>query len=355
MTALTLGPFDDFGVLGAGTAFPSRTLSNLEVLQRLPAEAWGNRARVPDPDAMAFAAQALEQTLGVKERAWAHELGQPLDPKAEQTTLDLAKLAAQRALTDAHLEGKDLGLVLVASSTPHRMTSTLSAPLGSALGTTCPCMDLRTGCAAGLFALGTAGLFHQAGAKHVLLVGAETFSKVIPPLSKMAAVSLGDGAGALVLGKVPHAKLSAVSLDTDGSLAGLVFTDGALPPTADEVARGGYLLSGNPEALRQAVPDKYAAAIAAVLARAKTKSDQLSHYVPHQTSRDVIAEVCKRLELPFERAYLNLHRHANIGAAGWLVALAEARAEGRLKRGDQVLQASVGGGMSWAAALWSWA
>ena len=341
MTALTIGPIDDFGVLGAGTAFPARVVGNLEVLKALPPEAWGTRARVPDDEMVRFAATAMEQTLGVRERAWA----------VSETTLDLATQAAARALADAKLT--DVDLVLVASSTPHRWTSTLSAPLGAALGLSCPCMDVRTGCAAGMFALANAALFHQAGAQRVLLVGTETFSKVIPRKSKMAAVSLGDGAGALVLGRVPGARLLAASMNTDGNLAGLVYTSGALPPTHEDLDRGGYVLSGDAEGLRSTVPEKYVSAITAVLERAKLTARDVDVYVPHQTSKDLIHEVCKRFELPTERAFINLHRHANIGAAGWVVALAEARGE-RLKPGQRVLLASVGGGMSWAAAMWEW-
>lgn len=335
--SLTVGPFPDFGVLGAGTAFPSRSLSNLEVLKSLPPEAWGNRGRLPDDGAIAFAAESLEQTLGVQRRAWAD---------AGTTTLDLANEAATKALRDAKLERVDL--LLVASSTPHRWTSTLSAPLGAALKLGCPCMDIRTGCAAALFGLANAALFHQAGARHVLLVGTETFSKVIPKHHKMAAVSLGDGAGALVLGRVPGARLAAASMDTDGDLAGLVFTSGPLPPTREAIDAGGYVLSGDAEGLRSTVPEKYVAAIEAVL-----KGGRVDHYVPHQTSRDVILEVCRRVGIPPQKAFINLHRHANIGAAGWVVALAEARAE-RLEPNDRVLLAAVGGGMSWAAALWEW-
>src|SRR6185295_17467444 len=111
MTALTVGPFDDFGVLGAGTAFPARVVDNLSILKSLPAEAWGNRARIPDEEAIAFAAQALEQTLGVKERTWS---------SPTENTLDLAKAAARAALDDARIGAKDVQLVVVASSTPHR-------------------------------------------------------------------------------------------------------------------------------------------------------------------------------------------------------------------------------------------
>lgn len=339
---LTVGPFDDFGVLGAGTAFPPRVRDNLSVLKNLPAEAWGNRARVPDEEQLQFAATAMEQTLGVRERAWAED----------QTTLDLAKDAAVKAMLDAQVS--DVQLVLVASSTPHRWTSTLSAPLGAHLDLKCPCMDVRTGCAAGLFALANAALFHQAGVRRILLVGTETFSKVIPPQSKMAQVSLADGAGALVLGRVDGARLRAVSMNTNGTLAGLVYTSGALPPTHEEIDRGGYVLSGDAEALRLTVPEKYAEAISAVLERANLGAAAVDHYVPHQTSKDIIHEVCRRFGIPTERAFLNLHRHANIGAAGWIVALAEARAQARLKPRERVLIASVGGGMSWGAALWEW-
>jgi 3-oxoacyl-[acyl-carrier-protein] synthase-3 len=211
-------------------------------------------------------------------------------------------------------------------------------------------MDTRTGCSGGLFALATGALYASAGAGPVLIVGADTFSKVIPAGSKLAALSLGDGAGALVLGTRPGASLDAVFLKTDGALGGLITTDGALPPTHAEIDRGGYVLSGAPEALTAVVPSKYAEAIGAVMARARLKPSDLALFAPHQTSRTLIDKLSQSLDRP--RTFINVERHANIGAAGWIVALVESMES--LRSGDRVLTAAVGGGMSWGAAVLTW-
>ncbi len=346
-----VGPVDQLAVRGAGTAFPARTLSNADVLQLL------SRHGGPvydDPRRLAFAASGLEQTQGFSARAWAHVPGEPFDHAREESTLSLAISAADRALGDARTAASDVALVLVSTSTPPRMTSTLSGALGAALGCQCACMDVRTGCAAGLFALASGALFLQADVGPVLLVGTETFSKVIPPSHKMSMVSLGDGAGAFVLERRAGASLRAISLMTDGTLGKLVSTDGALPPTDAEIARGGYLLTGEPDALAETLPGKYLEALGAAFAHAALEPGSASLYVPHQTSAPLIAGVAARFGFPADRVFTNLSRHANVGAAGWLVALCEARAEGRAKAGDTLAIAAVGGGMSWASAVWRW-
>jgi 3-oxoacyl-[acyl-carrier-protein] synthase III len=345
---LKLGPISGVAVLGGGAAFPELELTNLEVLTRLRGQLWPGRA--PADDELVFVAESLEKTIGVQRRAWCHLPGEPLRPRDGPSVLELSEAAARGALADAGVTAAQLGLVLCATSTPHRMSSTLSAAVAQRLGASCAAMDTRTGCSGGLFALTTGALYVAAGAGPVLIVGADTFSKVIPPGSKIAALSLGDGAGALVLGARSGASVDAAFLQTDGALGGLITTDGALPPTHEEIDRGGYVLSGAPDALAAAVPRKYAEAIAAVLETARLDAQQLALFVPHQTSRILIDTLSRGLGNP--PTAVNVERHANIGAAGWMVALVEAKA--KLTRGDRVLTAAVGGGMSWAAAVLTW-
>ncbi len=337
-------------VLGAGTAFPPTVLTTEELLALAAPRLWPDRP-APDAERLSFLASGLAETLGVRRRAFSHMPGAPLDHGREPSSFTLGLEAARRALADAELDPGSIDLVLASTSTPHRMTGTLSAGLGAELGIHAACMDVRAGCSGGLFALATAGLYLAAGARHVLLVGAETFSKILPPDSKIALVSLGDGAGALVLGKRPHACLRAVYLATDGALGRLITTDGALPPTAAEIERGGYLLSGAPEELLAVVPSRYAEAIGAALARAGITASEVDLFVPHQTSEALVRRVAGGAGIAMDRAFLNVAEHANIGAAGWICAFAEARASGLARAGARVLLAAVGGGMSWAAAV----
>jgi 3-oxoacyl-[acyl-carrier-protein] synthase-3 len=340
---------NDVGVLGAGCAFPAPELTNADVIRAIAPFTWPGR--ILDDEAVAFMAAGLTESMGVERRAWAHRVGQPLDHATEPTTLDLAVEAGRRALGDAGTSAESLALVVVATSTPCRMTSTLSAQVGAALGASAACMDVRSGCSGGLFALSTAALHVAAGVGPALVIGTETFSKIVPPASKVAAMSLGDGAGSLVVGKVPGAVVESVSLQTDGRFGRLISTDGALPPTEAEIARGGYVLSGAPEELMEVVPGKYADAIDAALGRAGVVAGAVDLFVPHQTSVALIRGVASRAGISPERTFTNVARHANIGAAGWLVAFAEARAQGRMPAGTRVLVAAVGGGMSWGAAV----
>lgn len=348
---MVLGASGPLSIRGAGTAFPRRRLTNEEVLTLAAPRLWPER-EPPAGERLAFLARGLEENLGVRERAWAHVPGEPFQHGEEETTIDLAATAAARALEDAGLPARELGLVLVSTSTPPRMTSTLSAAVGARLrATRAACMDLRTGCAAGLFALTTASMYLAAGAGPVLVVGAETFSKVIPPSHKPAVVSLGDGAGALVLDRAARGGIAAAFLATDGDLGRLVSTEGELPPTVDAIARGAYFLSGDADELGAALPDKYAEAIEGVFARAGVAGGDIDLFAPHQTTRPLIRSVAARAGVSEERTVEIVGRHANVGAAGWLVALTEARREGRVREGDRVLLAAVGGGMSWASVI----
>lgn len=349
--SLVLGASGPLRVRGAGTAFPRRRLTNEEVLVLAAPRLWPER-EPPTAERVAFLARGLEENLGVRERAWAHVPGEPLRHGEEETTIDLGAAAARSALEDAGVAPSELGLVVVSTSTPPRMTSTLSAAVGARLGAKrAACMDLRTGCAAGLFALTTAAMYVAAGAGLVLVVGAETFSKVIPPSYKPAVVSLGDGAGALVLDRAPRGGIAAAFLATDGDLGRLVSTDGELPPTHEAIDRGAYLLSGAPDELSTTLPDKYVEAIEGALARARVTGGDVDLYVPHQTSAPLIRSVAARVGVPAHRTFVNVPRHANVGAAGWIVALAEARREDRVHEGERVLLAAVGGGMSWASVI----
>lgn len=352
MSAVELGPIEGVGVLGTGLSFPALRLSNLEVLQRLKGPLFAGRPRAAGDEELQFLAEGMEATLGVRERYWSHLPGSPLDAQGEESVVDLGVRAAREALEAAGVKATELKMVLCATSTPHRMTSTVSAPIATAIGATGAAMDTRTGCSGGLFALATGAQLVAGGAGPVLIVGVDAFSRVLPPASRIAALSLGDGAAALVLGARAGSSVEALFLRTDGALGQLITTDGALPPTESEIARGGYLLSGAPDALTAVVPEKYDEAIGAVLRRAKATAADVELFAPHQTSRKLIAELCRRTGVASERAFVSVERHANIGAAGWLAALHLAQEQAR--RGARVLTAAVGGGMSWGAALFRW-
>lgn len=344
----TFGEKSGISVLGGGIALPGPAISNLEALRRVEAhKGWSD-------ERLQFAAEGLTSTLGISERHWTHEIGAPLDPDNEESTLELTIEASRVALADAGISAADISLVLATTSTPHKMTSTISAGLGSALGVRAACIDLRGGCSAGIFALGTAASVLQSDAQYVLLAGGETFSKVAPPSYKMAVLALGDGAAALVLGKRDGAALHSVFMETDGNLGGLVTTAGAMPPTKEHIEAGHYQLSGAPEELAETLPGKYVDAIENALERAGLAMSDIDLFVPHQTTQPLLDKLCMQLGFPVENVWnAGIARHANIGAGGWMAALVAARQAGRCGPGSRILVASVGGGMSWGAAVWT--
>ncbi len=343
MPTLQLGRVEGLQISGGGVAFPERTLSNLDVLRALPARAW-RRERVPAEEELQFLADGAAQTLGVRHRAWAHLVGESFDAGSDDSAT-LSIRAGRAALSDAGVGAAEISLLLVATSTPNRMTGTVSAQVGEALGLDAACLDLRAGCSAGLFALAQAALHLQAGVEHVLVIGSETFSKVIPPESKATAMALGDGAAAVVLSRGPGAMLSA-ALRTEGGLRHLVSTPGVLPPSQVDLDAGRYFLTGDAEGLTRAAADRYLVAIEQALRKAGLASGQVDLFVPHQTSLPLIDEVAARVGIALERTVRAVDRHANVGAAGVLTALVEARAARAFSRGQKLLLAAVGGGVS---------
>ncbi len=345
MTAPTLGPFDGVTILGAARALPGEPLTTRDALSATP-----SGARMSD-DRLDWVASQLDASLGLRTRHWSYTPGDPTPHGSDTRTL--AREALSGALASAGAAPESLGALMVATSTPHRFTSTVAGAVGGELGVRAPCVDVRSGCSGGVFGLTQTAIYVRGGAGHVALVGADTFSAVLPPEHRLSACVMGDGAAALVLGPGPGT-LHAVHYDTDGSLGHLVGTCGAMPPRQGDLDAGGYLLSGDPEGLAAEVPGRYVRAITRVLEHAGRSIDEVDLFLPHQTSASGLIEVGALVGLPAERVWTRgVAEHANIGAAGWMSAIAGALDAGAVGPGSLVLTAAVGGGVSWGAALWT--
>lgn len=293
-----------------------------------------------------------ENVVGIKERAWTHVIGTPANHQ-EENSVDLGVKAARGVLAALQLSPDDIDMVILSSTTPHKITSSTSCAIAAELNIKAPCLDLKAGCTSGLYALLTASLHVKAGFERVLLIAPETPSKYSNPKIQETVMVIGDGAVAFVLGKGESENgIIGGYLGADGDLGKLVHTPGLLPPTHEAIDQGLYYYHGEASTLKEIVPPRYIDAMQGALKAAGLNSSQLDLYVPHQVNRYLTQQVAKALEIPEEKQFYNLHKHGSVAGAAVLVALHEAIKEKKIKPGFKVGMNVVGGGLTWGGLVW---
>jgi 3-oxoacyl-[acyl-carrier-protein] synthase-3 len=317
-------------VIGCGAYLPERIVTNAELAHRLDtSDAW------------------IRQRTGIGERRIA---------AAGELTSDLAVRAAERALADAELGGGDLDLLVVATATPDNTfpaTATkVQARLGMRRGAA---FDVQAVCAGFIFALAVADNAVRVGqARTALVIGAETFSRILDWQDRGTCVLFGDGAGAVVLQAVEEPPrdgrcILSTHLHSDGRHYDILYVDGG--PSSAGVT--GHLRMEGREVFRQAVQHLSEVVDEALTANGLAPAD-IDWLVPHQANSRIIESVGRKLGLPPERVVVTIERHANTSAASIPLALAEAVGDGRIRPGQLVLMEALGGGLSWGASLLRW-
>ena len=316
---------------GVGAYLPARVVTNDELATRLDtSDAW------------------IAERTGIRRRHIAAD---------GELTSDLATVAARRALEHAGVAAADVELVIVATSTPdHTFPATATAvqrKLGLPVGIA---FDLQAVCAGFVYALATADSFLRTGqARTALVIGAETFSRILDWNDRGTCVLFGDGAGAVVLraedghGRVSDGGILATRLAADGRHYDHLYVDGGPSSTGTT----GHLRMNGREVFRQAVAVLATAATEVLDACGLTPRD-LDLLVPHQANARILDAVARRLELPATKVVLTVERHANTSAASIPLALEYAVATGRLLPGHLVCINAMGGGFAWGAALIRW-
>jgi 3-oxoacyl-[acyl-carrier-protein] synthase-3 len=321
-------------IAGWGVALPEGRLTNAD-LERLvdTSDHW------------------IVERTGIRERRIA---------SPDETTAGLATEAGAAAIKSAGLTPVDVDLLIIATATPEQPVPHTGAFVGDALGLRCGSFDMNAGCAGFVYELVTGGaLLTAGGLDHVLVIGAETLSRVIDPTDRTTCVLFGDAAAALVLESAPDdgPGLLAFDLGCDGSLAGLleVRAGGSRQPTTAETLDQGlqYLQMHGPEVFRRAVRVVVDSANA-TLARADVASSSVDWFVPHQANARIIDAAAQRLGIPAERTIVNIDHYGNTSAASIPLALAEAADAGRIHPDDLVLFSGFGAGMTWGSALVRW-
>ncbi|HWU26401.1 MAG TPA: beta-ketoacyl-ACP synthase III [Rhizomicrobium sp.] len=318
-------------IVGLGAYLPETVLSNFELAKKVDtSDEW-----------------IIERT-GIRERRIA---------KPGEKTSDLAFKAAQAALGDAKLVAGDLDLIIVATTTPDETFPSVATRLQANLGMTRgAAFDVQAVCSGFVFALATADNFIKTGAaKTVLVVGAETMTRLLDWNDRTTCVLFGDGAGAVVVqagkgnGTSADRGILNTELYSDGRLHDLLYVDGG--PSSTQTT--GHLRMQGRDVFKHAVTNTCMAIETSARVGGVTISD-IDWIVPHQANQRILDTTAKKLHVPLERVVSTIAKHGNTSAASIPLALGEAVADGRIKRGDLVLLEAMGGGFTWGAALVRW-
>lgn len=302
-------------ITGWGTALPEKVVTNADLESTLDTtDAW-----------------IIERT-GIRER------------RVGGTTTGLGIEAGRVAMERAGVRGEDIDLVLLCTSTPDESMPASASVIQRELGVRGGAMDLNAACSGFVYGLITSDGLLRAGMRRILLVGAETMSRIVDWDDRNTAILFGDGAGAVVLerGDGPGRVLG-WDAGSDGSLRHILHAD-----------TEGTIEMDGPEVFRRAVRVMVDSANRA-LAQAGVGIDDIALFVPHQANTRIITAACERLGIDAERTADNLASVGNTSAASIPLALAEAADAGRLAAGDLVLMVGFGAGMSWASAVVEWA
>ena len=310
---------------GVGTALPRRVVSNDELAQQLDtSDQW------------------IRERTGITQRYIAGE---------GETTGTLATAAARAALADAGIDAAEIDLIVLATATPDSTFPATATQVQHALGCGGAAFDLAAVCSGFLYALGTADSMIRTGmAKTALVIGAETFSRILDWEDRATCVLFGDGAGAFVLQgqEVPAdgPGILATKLYADGQHRDLLYVDGGVSTTGTI----GKLRMKGREVFRHAVVN-LAEVLTEVLEMAGRPAEAIDWVVPHQANFRILEATARKLGLPQDRFVVTVDRHANTSAASVPLAFAVARADGRIKPGDLVMLEAMGGGFTWGASL----
>lgn len=322
------------GVLGTGAYLPERILDNRELADRFGcSEEW-----------------ILTRT-GIRERRFA-------EPGTGSS--DLGVIAAQRALDAADIAAKDLDLIICATYTPDMAFPSTACLIQERIGAKpAAAFDLQAACSGFVYALITAAQFISAGsARLALVVAADVNSTIVDPRDQKVTPLFGDGAGAVVLGRVNHGSgLLGFHMGADGGGGGLFFmpAGGSKRPATFETveAREHYIRMDGPSLFRFGV-DAMVQASRSALDRAGVGIGEVDLFIPHQANLRIIDAGLDRLGIPKARTLITLDRFANTAAATIPIALDEAVRDGRIGSGMNVLMTGFGAGLTWASTLIRW-
>ena len=320
-------------IAGVGHYAPDRIVDNFEL------EKWFETSD-----------EWITSRTGMKRRHWARE---------DQSTGDLALEAATRALTSANLQPQDIDAYIVCTVYPDYYFPATAAIVASKLGARDKAaFDMEIACTGFIYGLTVASSMIRAGVyRRVMLIGAETLSKLVNKEDRGTAVLFGDGAGAVVLEASTVDSFLASELGSDGSKPELLYIEagGSRNGTTGEMLerKADRIQMQGKEVFKFAVT-KMIEATDAALAKAQLTKADVDVLIPHQANKRIIDAAMKYLNMPPEKCVVNIQEYGNTSAASVPIALSEAVAAGKIQPGNVIVFVGFGGGLSWGAVVWKW-
>ncbi|MQQ07377.1 beta-ketoacyl-ACP synthase III [Epibacterium sp. SM1979] len=317
-------------VIGTGHYLPERVVENAEFETKLDTtDEW------------------IRTRSGIERRHFAAD---------DETTSDMATKAAEAALKDAGLSGDDVDAIVLATSTADLTFPSAATMVQASIGMTKGfAFDVQAVCAGFVYALSNANALIASGqADRVMVIGAETFSRIMDWTDRSTCVLFGDGAGALLLeaqdqpGTNDDRGILATDLNSDGRFKDLLYVDGGVATRST-----GYLRMQGNQVFRHAV-EKLAQTAHTALERAGLGADDVDWIVPHQANIRIIQGTAKKMGLPMEKVVVTVQDHGNTSAASIPLALSVGKQRGQIKTGDLVVTEAIGGGLAWGSVVLRW-
>ncbi|MFJ9517621.1 3-oxoacyl-ACP synthase III family protein [Kitasatospora sp. NPDC101801] len=324
------------GILGTGSFLPEQVVTNEEIAK-----------------STGVTSEWIVRKTGIRERRRADD---------RHATSDLAARAATRALEQSGIRAEDVAYIVVATSTPdHPQPATASIVQHLIGAKNAAAFDVNAVCSGFVYAMTVAErmLKGSTDGKYAVVIGADIYSRILDYSDRKTAILFGDGAGAVVLGRVPdHRGVLETSLLTRGDQYRLISVPAGgsrMPASARTVAEGRHFFTMDGRGVRGFVQEHLPTALADLLAKANVHPDEVAHFVPHQANGVMLADVWPELGLRRAQLHLALARYANTGSASVPITLDVVHRSGELADGDMVLLAGFGGGMTVGATLLRWA
>lgn len=322
------------GIVGTGKYVPENILTNQQLEQMVDtSDEW------------------IRTRTGIVERRMASE---------HEATSDLALGAAKEALANANVEPEQLDLIVVATITPDSAFPSTASILQDRLGAKrAAAFDLSAACSGFIYGLATASSMIASGLyENALVIGADCLTKITDYTDRNTCILFGDGAGAVVLGKVPEGRgFLSFELGSDGSggdLLKLAAGGSRMPASKETVENRLHYISMNGRDVFKFAVRIMGSAAEEALAKAGLDKKDIDLLIPHQANIRIIQASLERLEVEPEKCVVNLDKYGNVSAASIPIALAEAVEEGRVREGDRIVMVGFGGGLTWGASVLVW-